>query len=356
MTPSPRLPLLERALEFVLKIALMLPALLVALLVLGGVVGAARAEEPGCAATSLLPDFRQSGQYAELEKAAADVPNGEGRVYRLHKDGVADSTLFGTMHLSDPRILALPPTAKAGFDAAKTLVIETTDILDGAKAQLAMLARIDLVNLPAGKTLGDFLTPKQLSTVTKALDAAGIPLQSIQTLQPWFFAAGVMMPGCETARLAAGGQPLDLKLAMDAKAAGKEVLGLEAATEQLEAMASLPMSLQVDSLIATLALKDKLPAIFESMTELYLGGHIAMISPLSEAVMPPDQVTPETVAGYRAFDELIVTRRNHVMAERVLPILAKGSAMVAVGALHLPGEEGLVALLRGAGYTVERLD
>lgn len=45
-------------------------------------------------------------------------------------------------------------------------------------------------------------------------------------------------------------------------------------------------------------------------------------------------------------------KRKKVMAERVLPLLEKGHAAIAVGALYLPGEEGLVELLRKAGYKV----
>ena len=52
------------------------------------------------------------------------------------------------------------------------------------------------------------------------------------------------------------------------------------------------------------------------------------------------------------FEERVVTLRNHVMAERAGPILDRGNAFIAVGALHLPGEQGLVALLTQAGYTV----
>ena len=48
----------------------------------------------------------------------------------------------------------------------------------------------------------------------------------------------------------------------------------------------------------------------------------------------------------------MVTTRNHGMAENAEPILAAGSTFIAVGALHLPGKEGLVELLRQAGYTV----
>ena len=60
----------------------------------------------------------------------------------------------------------------------------------------------------------------------------------------------------------------------------------------------------------------------------------------------------EDASGYAAFEERIVTMRNHVMAERSAPILDAGNAFIAIGALHLPGKQGLVALLEDAGYTV----
>ncbi len=48
----------------------------------------------------------------------------------------------------------------------------------------------------------------------------------------------------------------------------------------------------------------------------------------------------------------MINARNKLMAERAEPILARGNAFIAVGGLHLPGNEGLVEKFRQAGYTV----
>jgi uncharacterized protein YbaP (TraB family) len=52
----------------------------------------------------------------------------------------------------------------------------------------------------------------------------------------------------------------------------------------------------------------------------------------------------------------MITTRNKTMAAHAEPILAKGNAFIAVGALHLPGPEGLIELLRKNGYTVSMVE
>ncbi|TIT16488.1 MAG: polysaccharide biosynthesis protein GumN, partial [Mesorhizobium sp.] len=61
-------------------------------------------------------------------------------------------------------------------------------------------------------------------------------------------------------------------------------------------------------------------------------------------------------AGYAAFEETMITSRNKVMADHAGPLLARGNAFMAVGAMHLPGPQGLVEDLRKAGYTVTAVD
>jgi uncharacterized protein len=48
--------------------------------------------------------------------------------------------------------------------------------------------------------------------------------------------------------------------------------------------------------------------------------------------------------------------RNLGMRDKALPLLAEGGAFIGVGALHLPGRQGLVALFREAGYTVTAVE
>ena len=56
-----------------------------------------------------------------------------------------------------------------------------------------------------------------------------------------------------------------------------------------------------------------------------------------------------------AFEEDFVVSRNQRMAERLLDKIDGGGAFVAVGALHLPGEQGLVHLMEESGYKVSRV-
>jgi uncharacterized protein YbaP (TraB family) len=127
------------------------------------------------------------------------------------------------------------------------------------------------------------------------------------------------------------------------------VKGLETLAEQLQAMADLPVDFHLKSLIETLELGDKMSDVVETMTDLYLSGDIGMTMPMLKTVSPEGG---EEGGDYAAFEQRVILDRNKVMAERAAPILAGGNVFMAVGALHLPGNDGLVELLRRQGFTV----
>ncbi|MGZ5915114.1 MAG: TraB/GumN family protein, partial [Hyphomicrobium sp.] len=60
--------------------------------------------------------------------------------------------------------------------------------------------------------------------------------------------------------------------------------------------------------------------------------------------------------AFAGFQEKLLTERNVKMRATAQPLLEQGGVFIAIGALHLPGKQGLIALLREAGYTVTPIE
>lgn len=336
-----------------IALANLLFVLSVVALLLVGVTNARASALPICAGADMLEQLRQNdpGKVDEIRRQAAETPNGNGLLWKIEKDGVEPSFLFGTMHLTDERVTSLTDEAQTAFDGANTVIIETTDVLDEQAAALSLMGHPELMMLPGTTTLKSLLSPEQAEIVDAALNERGIPPGSVSKMQPWMLSTMVAIPACEFARRKGGLKVLDVKLAKDAEAAGKTVAGLETLIEQLQAMASLPLELHVEGLVETMKLGDRIGDVHETMIRFYERGELGMIWPLFRVILPSQKDE-----GYAEFEQTMVTARNHGMAENAEPFLQQGGAFVAVGALHLPGEEGLVELLRRAGYRLTRAD
>ena len=308
-----------------------------------------------CAGTDLRPVLAREvpGAAATIAREAAATPNGEHRLWRVTAPNGAVGHLYGTMHVSDPAVVALSPEAEAAYDGAGIVVIETTDVLDEQAMAAGLLARPDLMAFTDGTDLLDRMDDAEEAMLARALKGRGLSLAAVKSLKPWILSGMIALPACES-----GDSFLDLDLARDAVNAGRDVRGLETAIEQMEAMASVPMEVHVDALLGSAMLgEDGLVDAFHTMGRLYAEGRIGEIWPTLQAISaylaPGAEMDP---AAMVAFEEAVITERNRLMAERAAPILAEdaaGGAFVAVGALHLPGEAGLVARLRDTGHTVE---
>lgn len=343
----------DRCSEAALKlfVALNLLFFLSFVIVLAVATGKARAETVACTGQDLLAEIaaERPAELARIEAEAARTQNGKGLLWKIEKEGRVPSFLFGTMHMTDPRVTALTTAAEKAFGEAGTVVIETTDVVDKSRMMAVMAERPDLMMFTDDTTLTTLLSAEDKAALEKGLADRGIPLQSVIKMKPWMLAAMVALPACETARQAAGALVLDVKLAEEAKAGGKELKGLETVADQLGAMASLPMDFHLRGLIDALKLGDRMDDIMETMIVLYEREETAMVMPLVTAVTADAGGSME---GYAEFEQTMITARNVTMARNAEPILAAGNAFIAVGALHLPGPQGLIELLRQAGYTV----
>ncbi|KXF79591.1 polysaccharide biosynthesis protein GumN [Paramesorhizobium deserti] len=341
----------DHALRLVLAFNLLL---FLSFAVVLAMAAAARAQDNACAGKNLIADFARENpkELATIRAEAAATANGDGLLWKIEKDGATPSYLFGTMHLTDPRVVNLPAAAKEAYDASATIVVETTEILDPKASVKAMAERPDLMMFTDGRTLDKLLPADKIDEVRTALARRGIPFSAVSRMKPWMLTSLVAMPACETARRKTGAAFLDLKLAQNAEAQGKHLMGLETVVEQLDAMAGLPLDFHIQGLIETLALGSRLNDVHGTMLTLYREGNIGMIMPMLRSLEPEDSISDD---GYATFEQTMIEARNAVMAERAVPILDKGGAFIAVGALHLPGEKGLIELLRARDYRISKV-
>ncbi|WP_411036400.1 TraB/GumN family protein [Shinella sp. BYT-45] len=321
------------------------------LAVLAALSPAQAQEPPVCSGDNLLVKYEKDDPagFARLRAEAEVVPNGKGIFWKIERDGRPASWLLGTMHVTDPRVLAMPQAARSAYAAAATVVVESDEIADEKKAGAAIMARPDLTMFTDGRSITDFLDEEDRKKLTEGLKSRGLSLAAVGRMKPWMIASFVALPACEIARKAAGAAFLDQRLAKDALAQGKTLKGLETLVEQISALDSLPLEPQVQGLVQTIELGDTLKDVIETMSQIYLSGDTGMIMPMMRAVAPQ---TDEDAKAYAEFEQRIIVDRNHVMAERAAPLLAEGNVFMAVGALHLAGPEGVVELLREEGFTL----
>lgn len=327
---------------------------LISFFVVLGFAAQARSAEDICRGSNLLSEMERAdpARYRSIQAEGAKVANGKGVFWKVEKPGTAPSWLLGTMHVTDPSVLKMPTGAPYALSKSKVVIIESDEILDEKKAMAGMLARPELTMMMNGKSIQDFLPPEDKVKLEAALKERGIPLTAVSRMQPWMLSSFLALPTCELSRKAKGAAFLDKKIAEDAMRANIPVKGLETMQEQLSAMASIPTDFHIKSLIEMIGLGSKMDDVSVTMRDLYLAGDIGMTMPMLKS-LAPDGAEGE---GYAEFEERIVRQRNHTMVDRALPMLNAGGAFMAVGALHLVGDEGLVSLLRKQGFTVTRAD
>lgn len=306
----------------------------------------ARADGFGnCAGSNILLELRKKdpSRYQTMMDDAANVRNGHSIFWKIEKLGVKPSWLFGTIHSSDERVLKLPAEFRNAFDHINTLVLELKEISKPNTIAIELLKHPELTMLPAEKPLDHILPAEETAQIAAALEKKGIPITSVLRMRPWFLYTSLLM--CAPERNSNGGFVLDRQLAVQAENKGVDVEGLETPLEQFQAMADLPDDLTMKGLLQAFQLPYNMNDVTETLIALYLTGNSGLMKAFADDLS--DEKTIEAV-----FNQRIITDRNEVMAKRIVPYLEKGNVMMAVGALHLPGDQGVVQLLRKQGYTL----
>ncbi len=276
--------------------------------------------------------------------SAEAMPYGAGLLWKIDRDGVEPSHVFGTIHSTDRRVHRLPKPVDRAIRAAKSMILEVarTDDMPVRMARLMLLRD--------GRRLEDILGGELFGRVAAVARLYDIPANVLQRIKPWAALMTISLPPAEKARQAAGRLPLDLALGARAQKRGIPVYGLETVEEQLGLFEGLPEADQISLLAAAARDNAKMAPLFERMIQSYLDRDLGDL--MRSAI---DQTAGSNPRHREIFEIRFLERRNRLMAERVRSRIEAGGAFVAVGAAHLPGENGLLSLLARQGYRVERV-
>jgi uncharacterized protein len=358
MRPHPRLALgaqsaVGRCGRSEFPLALLRTLLVGAALLMAQAAGLA-AQTASCSGKNMLDEMRvtDTAAHDRVMAAAGATENANALLWKIERTGTPDSYLFGTMHLTDDRINALSPAFDAAFKSVRRLVLEVGDL--STAAFMKALARTrDLMMFTDGRRLEQLLTEAEYARVAAILQRSGFPPQAAGAFKPWVATLMLALSDCERRRAAEGLLPLDARLAKNATDRGIAVMGLESLEQQFRAMADVPEADQVEMLKASLRTYDRIDDVVETTVQLYLARQLGAVWPFQLALAERSGVAP---AVFNSAEQSLVLTRNLGMRDKALEPLAEGGALIAVGALHLPGKQGLVSLFREAGYTLTPLE
>jgi len=317
---------------------------------------AASAAEARCAGTDMLPELTAAdpdGVAAALARADA-VPNASGLFWRIEKDGIAPSYLYGTYHSSDA-IEIVPDAVWQRLDAADVAVFEMSRE-EQTKIQQRIASDPSFVIDMSAPPLLPALPEDKRAVLEDALQRRGVPVEAANFMRPWMLMSLLGMPACHVRGLMAGDQVMDDAMVARAEDSGTPVAGLETYEEALSGFRNLERQQLIEMILPTDDWADREEDFFAMLLNLYAAGEPVAINEIS--IYMSEKLNPDFDA--RGFNQALMAdlldRRNRAWMDDLLPHLQAGNAFVGVGALHLPGEVGLVALLRAEGWTVTRLD
>ncbi len=294
-------------------------------LVLAGALGALPASPP----LRALDFGDASAAAAETKSFVWKVTRQQGTVY-----------LAGSLHLLAKDYYPLSPALESAFTSS-TLLVEEVDFGEMMEpaSQLEMLKR---GMLPADQSLDDVIGKETLALVEKRFAALGLPLEPLKRFKPWLLA--ITLLGQEWQKAGFNAElGLDRHFYDRARRDGKSVQGLETVAFQIAQFDSLTPAEQERMLESTIREADAQLAALTEIANAWRTGDTATIERIMVREMKEEP---------QVYQRLLVDRnRNWLPAIEAL-FARPTPSFVVVGAAHLVGADGLLAMLTARGYTV----
>lgn len=290
-----------------------------------------------------------------MKAAAHAAPYSDSIFWRADKDG-REIHVTGTVHIHDPRLANVMARFTPALESADLLLVELTRAQQ-ADMETQMLANPQLLLLPEGQSMIDVLEPETWAEVSDALTSIGVnPLDALP-LQPWFLSLNLALPPCAIASLQAGEVGLDVQLEQ-ALPDGTPAASLETWEESLSFFTAPDFEEQAQELLLNIATFPYADALTVATLDAYFAGEPGFVWEVMKSL--GSRISAEQTEEYASYMErmqsALLKDRNTAWMEVIEAASANHSSVfVAVGAMHLGGEFGVLKLLEAQGWTITKM-
>lgn len=243
------------------------------------------------------------------------------------------SYLFGTIHLMCKDDFVISEGVKNAFTQAEQIALEV-DLDDPAEMQAFQMGMVDMTGFDYKGNLSE-KDYNRLDEIMKTNYGQGMEVMKV--MKPF----GVMSALYSELMACGAPESYELSFIQMAKGETKEVLGLESAASQVAIFDNIPVEEQMSWLTDMLSDNGEAQADWDEMVTNYKAQDlVALYASMSES--------PE----YAKYEKQLLDNRNEAWIPKIDQLAKDKSTFIAVGAMHLAGDNGVVKLLREAGYTV----
>lgn len=256
------------------------------------------------------------------------------------------SYLYGTIHMIDRKDFFLTEATRQSLDKAKSVVFEIN--MEDMSNPMAMLPMLMKIMMNGDTTLSDLLTKEEYELVADHFQNSALPLPMslLERVKPMFLSMldPEQMMSMDPASDSSGIMSYEVELMQLAQEQEKGMGGLETAEFQMGLFDSIPYKVQAQMLMESIkGGSNKESEQLDQMVEMYKNQDIQAMQNLMK----------DDSGGIGKYEELLLLSRNRNWIPIMQKMMATGPIFFAVGAGHLGGQEGVIALLRAEGYTVE---
>ena len=304
------------------------------------------AECSGQNLVDLLPETVR----AALEERADAHPFAAGNFWTATK-GDQEVTLVGTYHLGDPRHEIILTELKPVIEEATTVLVEA-----GPEEEKSLVDRIGKdpsVMILTDTTLPELLEPDDWQLLSSAMVQRGIPGFMAAKFQPWYISMLLATPACDL-KAALDKNSLDAMIMEEATSADVPVRALEPYDTVFRIFDSLSIDDQIDMVRSSLAMESRAEDFSRTLADIYFSGQTRMIWELMrhESLLVPGASESNVDAELALMENAMMTTRNRNWIPVIEEAAAQGPVVVAFGALHMSGEDGVANLMSERGWTL----